>query len=278
MPRFKLTVAYDGTDFHGWQRQEPPGAEPLRTVQGMLEQAVRITVGAPVAVTGASRTDSGVHAVGQVAAFSAETRIPVERLALAISSRLPEDMRVLDATIVPDRFDPISDAVSKSYRYTIALPATADERRRHPPLFDRRTVWWTVHRLDLGAMRAVAAVLVGEHDFAAFAHAAHRRESTVRRIHACDVLAPEPGRLFIEVAGNGFLYNMVRIIAGTLAEAGRGRITPERIRRALDEGDRSLTGSTLPPHGLCLRWVHYGGRDRLDGPASELPAGDRGRG
>jgi len=256
-----MLVAYDGTDFHGWQRQEPPEREPLRTVQGVLDIAAREALRAPVTVIGASRTDAGVHAVGQVASFMTETRIPVDRVCMAITSRLPPDVQVSNARIVRDDFDPISDALSKSYRYTICIPA---EGRTVPAIFDRRFVYWQFLKLDVGRMHDAAQRLVGEHDFAAFAHAAHGKESTVRRIHQCSVTSPSPGRIHIDVAGGGFLYNMVRIIAGTLLDVGRGRMTPAGLGEAIPSLDRRRTGQTLPPHGLCLRWIHYGGRDQLD--------------
>ncbi|MFO0826951.1 MAG: tRNA pseudouridine(38-40) synthase TruA [Phycisphaerales bacterium] len=260
MPRYKLTIAYDGTEFHGWQRQEPPGATPLRTVQGVVQDAVRIAVGAPARLVGASRTDAGVHAIGQVAAFTADTRIPIDRLAYAITSRLPGDVQVLDATVAPEAFDPISDAVSKCYRYSIAY---ALSKPRHPPLFERRYVCWELHALDVARMHQAAQRLVGEHDFAAFAHSLHGRESTVRKIHQCVVSSPMPGRVHIDVAGNGFLYHMVRIIAGTLVDVGRGRLTADDLSAALESRDRLRTGQTLPAQGLCLRWIHYGGKDVL---------------
>jgi tRNA pseudouridine38-40 synthase len=254
MPRFRLVIAYDGTDFHGWQRQEPPGEAPLRTVQGAIEEAVATVVGARVPVLGASRTDAGVHAAGQVAAFTAETSVPPDRLALAINARLPRDVRVLRADAVTPGFDPISQCVSKCYRYTIAH---SDRGLSVQSVFERRTAWSTWHRLDPGAMRSAAGALVGTHDFAAFAQVNHGRETTVRTVFGCAVTVPAPDRVVIEVAGNGFLYNMVRIIAGTLVEAGRGRTGPEDIRRALETGDRTATGPTLPPHGLRLEWVRY---------------------
>jgi tRNA pseudouridine38-40 synthase len=259
MPRYRLTVAYDGTDFHGWQRQEPPDAAPLRTVQGALEDAVAAVVGARVPVLGASRTDAGVHAAGQVAAFTAETSVPADRMALAINARLPRDVRVRSAESVHASFDPISDCVSKCYRYGISH---GDRGLEVASVFDRRTVWSTWHPLDPARMSLAAAALVGTHDFAAFAQVNHGRESTVRTVHGCTVTSPAEGRIVVEVAGSGFLYNMVRIIAGTLSEAGRGRIGPEDIRRALAMGDRSATGPTLPPHGLRLEWVRYGAAPR----------------
>jgi tRNA pseudouridine38-40 synthase len=253
MARFALRLAYDGTDFHGWQRQEPPNAAPLRTVQGELDRALVEVLQQPVTCQGASRTDAGVHAEAQVAAFSAECRIPVGRIAAALNARLPEDMRVMTAWPVPDDFDPVGDACSKGYRYEIALMRPF--RARLP--FDRRTVYPAQHDLDLARMRAAATLLVGEHDFAAFAHAQHGRESTVRRVHACEVSTLSDDRVAIDVSGNGFLYNMVRIIAGTLVEVGRGRIEPHAIPSMLASKDRASAGPTLPPNGLRLRWIQY---------------------
>lgn len=273
MPRFKLTIAYDGTDFHGWQRQEPPGAPPLRTVQGVVEQAVRETVGAAVEVVGASRTDAGVHALGQVAAFTAKTRIPLERLARAISSRLPEDVQVLRAEIVPDDFDPISHAKRKTYRFSIAhggpVGETPDIGRQPaaenlpaplaspPPLFDRRYLYYTYHRLAPDRMNEAARLLIGEHDFASFAQIDHGRASTVRTIFDCSVAATAPDRCHVDVTGSGFLYNMVRILAGTLMEVGRGRIEPGHVATILAARERRAAGPTLPPQGLCLRSIEY---------------------
>ncbi|MBL9148913.1 MAG: tRNA pseudouridine(38-40) synthase TruA [Phycisphaerae bacterium] len=263
MPRYRLTIAYDGTDFHGWQRQEPPGKAPLRTVQGVLDDAVRLVVREPVSVVGASRTDAGVHALGQVAAFTASTRIPTDKLPMAISSRLPRDVQVRSSSLAPDDFDPISDAISKSYRYTIAYPTS---RPRIAPLFDRNFVYWQVHQLDVAAMNAAAQRLIGEHDFTALAHAVNTRESPVRRIHSCVVATPSPGRITIDVAGNGFLYNMVRVIAGTLVDVGRGQKAPDEVSEIVASRDRTRAGQTLPPQGLCLRWIHYGGKDVLSEP------------
>ena len=255
MPRFRLVVAYDGTHFHGWQRQDPPGAPSLRTVQGVLEAAVATAVKRRVIVMGASRTDSGVHGFGQVAAFTAETRIPVERMALAINARLPRDVRVRSAEVADPTFNPISDCVSKCYRYSIAHGDLGTDGNL---LFEKRYVWSTRHPLDHTRMAAAAAVLVGTHDFAAFAQASHGRETTVRSIYGCTVISPQPGRITIEVAGNGFLYNMVRIIAGTLVEVGRGKIDVAHVREALVTCNRTATGPTMPPHGLRLEWARYG--------------------
>ena len=255
MPRYRLQVAYDGTAFHGWQRQVREDGSELRTVQSALQRAVFKAVREETPVTGASRTDAGVHAIGQVAAFTASQSIDVDRMSMALTSRLPEDVQVTHAEVVADDFDPIKDARSKCYRYDIACtrpPAT------WPPLFDRHVVYRTPFELDHEPMSRVAARLVGEHDFAGLAQKHHGRDNTVRTIHACTVARIAPDRIRIEVVGSGFLYNMVRLIAGTLLEAGRGRIDEARVDEVLATGNRRLAGQTLPPQGLCLRWIHYG--------------------
>lgn len=255
MPRHRLLVAYDGTDFHGWQRQIRPDGTELRTVQHALEEAVFTTVRERVPVTGASRTDAGVHAVGQVAAFTSEREISVERLATALTVRLPEDVQVRGAEIVPDDFDPISMATSKCYRYEFAWGRPPEA---WPPLFDRRTRFHVPVPLDAAAMAAAAPRLVGTHDVRGLAQKHHGRIDTVRTIFDCRVTEPGPRRVRMEITGSGFLYNMVRIIAGTLVEIGKGRMAAERIDEIIATGDRRLAGQTLPPHGLSLRWIHHG--------------------
>lgn len=296
--RFLLTIAYDGTDFHGWQKQratdgpsdgapsgpdEPrdgrtdgsvrspaPGAgatapipafspsRVLRTVQEVVERAVREVVREPIELIGASRTDSGVHARMQAAAFTRadlareEDRRgpPDDRLALAINSRLPDDVQVTGARPVHRHFDPIGHCEAKGYRY---LLHTAMER----PLWNRRVVHHVHTPLDEAPMRDAAARLIGEHDFAAFAAAGHGRLSTVRTVHQCEVSRLDETTLAIDVAGSGFLWNMVRIIAGTLVDVGRGRLTLDDVASALESRDRRNAGPTLPPTGLCLMWIRY---------------------
>lgn len=275
MPRYRLLIAYDGTDFHGWQRQIRPDGTELRTVQGVVEQSVYRTIRERVPVVGASRTDSGVHAVGQVAAFDAEREIPVDRLAMALTSRLPDDVQVRAASIVPAEFDPIADAVSKCYRYDFAWGRPPE---CWPPLFERRTTYHTPHRLDARRMQDAASRLVGTHDVAGLAQKHHGRDDTRRTIFDCRITEPAPHRVRMEIEGSGFLYNMVRIIAGTLLDAGRGHVDPERVDEILETGDRRLAGQTLPPEGLCLRWIDHGDRDASDhaGSDSAVPpdAGD----
>lgn len=255
MPRYKLTVAYDGTNFHGWQKQHPPGEEPLRTAQGVLEATIQHVVREEIHLLGASRTDSGVHAKGQVAAFSTDKAFPVERLARAVTSRLPDDIQVLDAKEVPDSFNPIGDCTAKGYRYRIAHGHDLPKRK---PLFDRCYTAWIAEPLDPVPMHEAAQHLVGEHDFASFTRLHHGRESTVRTVDECSVSAISRHRLRINVSGNGFLYNMVRIIAGTLVEVGRGKFKPDDVPTILATRDRAAAGPTLPPEGLCLMWIRYG--------------------
>jgi len=283
MPRYRAIIAYDGTDFCGWQKQEPPASEhpdlppiemrpgddqprvALRTVQHVVERALRELLREPVSLTGASRTDSGVHAAGQVAAFTSNpepdkgvgwpTERGVDPLRRALNGRLPRDVLVRAIEVADDAFDPIAGAVEKEYTYTFA---SGPER----PLWDRRFVFHTWHELDAERMRAAAAHLVGEHDFASFAQINHGRKTTVRTITGCEVetvptLSP-PDLIRVRVRGTGFLYNMVRILAGTLMEAGRGALDPNRVPEILESRDRRANpGPTLPPQGLRLEWIRY---------------------
>ena len=274
MPRYRLTIAYDGTDFHGWQKQfatevqlagtsfagrlletdspDAEGRKSLRTVQAVVEQRIQRVCREPVQLLGSSRTDSGVHALAQVASFvrtNTDTGPPDERLRDAINAGLPDDVAVTACAPAPDAFNPIAHCRKKSYRYTIAAG-------RPRPLWNRRVAHHIVMPLDLAAMQAAAAELVGTHDFAAFTNVGSQRESTVRTVLSCDV-AETDGFITIDVAGDGFLYNMVRIIAGTLADAGRGKIDAARVREAITTGDRRLAGPTLPPEGLRLEWMEH---------------------
>ncbi len=288
--RVRLLIAYEGTAFHGWQRQfaspsaviasddsvggdaggggggprmlpahplatpsDRKGEGELRTVQAVVQRAACELFRMPLVVQGASRTDAGVHALAQTAVFDVPGDAkgpPAERLADALNARLPGDVLVREAVRVEEGFDPIGDCVEKGYRYRMVCG-------RKRPLFDRRRLYHTHHALDVAAMRLAAERLVGEHDFAAFAQADHGRESTVRTVTACGVERVDDRRVDVTVSADGFLYNMVRIIAGTLHDVGRGRIDPRVIGRALDSGDRRLSGPTLPPQGLVLEWGRY---------------------
>jgi len=255
LKRYKLTIAYDGTAFHGWQKQEPPGQEPLRTVQGVVQMATAMVMKQRVIVVGASRTDAGVHARGQVAHFDAATRIPLERIAPAINSRLPRDVEVMGTEEVDASFDAISGAKHKRYRYRIF-------NSLHRPLHQRFCVWHCWLNLDVEKMNVAAKKLIGTHDVAGLANADHGRDNTVRTIFDCFVeqrnqCDGEGPQVHIVVEGSGFLYNMVRIIAGTLVEVGRGHFAPEIIDKILATADRRHAGPTLAPQGLSLEWIRY---------------------
>jgi len=267
MPGYRLTIAYDGTDFHGWQKQEPPDAPPLRTVQAVVEHAIRTVVREPVLLSGASRTDSGVHAEGQVGFFRSTLDLPPERMIRAINSRLPAD--VLVRAILPERddFDPVSEAIEKHYRYRLVHSIS---RGAHRPLFDRNITAAIAYPLDAAPMHRAARDFVGTHDFASCTRLHHGREHTVRTVTACTVRLPDPGdpcRIDIDVCGGGFLYNMVRIIAGTLIEVGRGAREPTDIPQMLAMKDRRAAGPTAPPEGLCLMSIRYGGSAHAENPA-----------
>ncbi|MFN3168475.1 MAG: tRNA pseudouridine(38-40) synthase TruA [Phycisphaeraceae bacterium] len=255
--RYKLTIAYDGSAFFGWQKQEPPGEEPLRTVQGEMEQALVRLLGTPsdpLKFFGASRTDSGVHALGQVAQFDAITPIPLEKLALAINARLPADVEVRKVERAEPDFDCISQATNKQYRYRVF-------NAEHRPLWVRNAVYHCFNAtLDVDRMNDAAKRLVGTHDIEGFSAAGHGRENTVRTIFDCRVFTDAAflDEVHITIQGSGFLYNTVRIIAGTLVEVGRGRFEPSHIDTILQTADRRIAGPTLPPQGLCLQWIRYG--------------------
>jgi tRNA pseudouridine38-40 synthase len=254
MPFFKLTLAYDGAEFSGWQAQ--PGQ---RTVQGEVERAWREITGETVRLNVAGRTDAGVHAAGQVASVESATQIPAATLVGALNSKLPEDAVVRAVELAPEGFHATHDAKFKRYRYTIYN----DHRR---PVFMRGYAWHVPTPLDATAMQRGGQALVGTHDFVSFQSAGSERESTVRTIFAVEVAASgaEPGAfnerdvlVAIDVEGDGFLYNMVRAIAGTLVEVGRGKRIPESIAETIAAADRAAAGQTAPPYGLSLLWVAY---------------------
>lgn len=242
----KLVIAYNGAAYHGWQRQ----AEDLDTVQQRVEQAAAGVLRHPVSVFGAGRTDAGVHACGQVANLHTPNHsVPLRGLRRAMNARLPGDIAVRSACEVPPDFHASRCARGKTYRYRIWVSPVR-------PVGLHRLVYHYWRPLEIEPMRAAAARLVGRHDFRGFATSAEDRQDTVREIFRCEV-APQDAELHVSVQGDGFLYNMVRIIAGTLIEVGRGRWPPDRIDRILASGDRRSAGPTLPPDGLYLMCVHY---------------------
>ena len=240
----KLTIWYDGSDYHGWQIQ--PGQ---KTIQGLLAEAIQNLIGCKVQVFGASRTDAGVSALGQVGFMQIDSPIPTENLAVAITDRLPVDIAVTEAVEVPAGFDVIGDVKSKLYRYTIYTG-------RHRPVLQIRHCWHLPAKLDIAAMNEAAKLLVGKKDFKSFASSADKRENSVRTIFRCDVTA-ENDWVYIDTEGDGFLYNMVRNIVGTLVEVGIGRWQPEKMKEVLEAKNRTAAGPIAPAAGLCLMWIKY---------------------
>ena len=252
--RFRAVISYFGKEYVGWQRQlNGP------SVQEALERALSETFGAPTQATASGRTDAGVHAEGQVVHFDADTAIPPEKIPFAVNTRLPNDIGMLSCEPVSGDFNARFSAKRKTYRYDIYV-----SRHRRPVL--EQTHAHVVTPLSLTAMRACADAIEGEHDFKGFEASGSAVKSTVRTVYSIELKAEgasedgtlSEGRLSVYVTGNGFLYNMVRIIAGTLVYAGQGKLSVEDVERVLKTGDRTLAGKTLPPHGLTLVSVGYG--------------------
>lgn len=244
--RVCLRVAYDGTDYCGWQVQKNG-----KTIEGELNRALSELTGEEIQVIGASRTDTGVHGLCNVAVFDTCSRIPGEKFSYALNQRLPEDIRVRDSKEVPGDFHPRRCRSRKTYEYHIYNAAFPDPLKR---LYS----YFTYIPLEEEKMRRAAAYLVGEHDFASFCSAGSQAETTVRTIFSLDV-EREGEEIVIRVTGSGFLYNMVRIIAGTLMEAGSGRMEPEKMPEILRARDRAAAGPTAPACGLVLKELEIEG-------------------
>lgn len=261
--RIGLRLAYEGTRYSGWQVQ--PGRT---TVQGVVAEAVRAVSGEGVLVRGSSRTDAGVHALDQIAAFTTQRDLAAAVWMRALNAKLPADVTVVAARELAADFDPVAAAVAKRYRYRIHDAAWR-------PVLARHLVWRWRGRLDVAAMAAAAAALVGEHDFTSFETTPSTRLSKVRTIHAlsvCRHTGPDDvagAEVWIEVEGNGFLHNMVRIIAGTLVMVGAGRRTPDWTAAALAARSRAAAGPTAPPQGLVLVATQL---DPLAWPALPTPS------
>ena len=242
--RVKLVVAYEGTNYCGWQIQ-PNGI----TIEQVLNETLSSLLGEEITVTGASRTDAGVHSLGNVAVFETHTKMPAEKISFALNQRLPEDIVVQESCQVPEDFHPRFSKSRKTYEYRIL-----NCRFRQP--LERRTSYFYHYPLDVSAMQKAAAYLVGEHDFTSFASVHAQTNSYVRMIYALDVVR-EGDMIRIRVQGNGFLYNMVRIIAGTLIQVGAGIKKPEDMESILAGKDRELAGPTAPAHGLTMIGLEY---------------------
>lgn len=249
----RFTLQYDGTEFHGWQRQ--PGQ---RTVQGELEKAIEQILRLPVLTEGASRTDAGVHSFGQTANFQTESDLESSRLAAAVNSRLPEDVKIVSASEVQPEFSSRFWAKGKTYHYLLLNTGLPHPLQRHRALHVPGT-------LDTEAMSAAADLIRGERDYAAFANQTSPDENTIcnmekvsvgRIQHTVPELLPD-SLVRIEVRGNRFLYKMVRTIAGTLVEVGKGKLPPGEITGIIEKGNRRNAGPTLKPHGLYLMKVLY---------------------
>ena len=243
--RYLLTVAYEGTGYSGWQRQKN-----AISVQEKMEEALRTVFLQDIKTSAASRTDAGVHALGQRVCFDVEgCKIPVGKIPLVLNSCLPDDISITEAETVDDHFNPRFQAKEKTYHYNIWNKKCPNPLLRHTSAF-------FPYNVEVDLMRESAKAFVGRHDFAAFCASGSGAVTTVREIYACDVQAGD-GKIKIVVRGNGFLYNMIRIIAGTLVLAGQRKISPSDIPRIIDSRKRSNAGPTMPAHGLTLIEILY---------------------
>jgi len=240
----KLIVEYDGTAYHGWQVQ--PG---LSTIQGVLQETAKRISGEEVHITGAGRTDAGVHALGQVANLWTQKELTLDRWLRAFNGLLPPDIVVRSVETAPEDFEARRSAKEKTYRYAILNAPYPSALERH----------WLLHisePLDVAPMAEAAATLVGEHDFSAFRAADGGVPHSVREMYEARLVG-EKYRLHFVIRGNGFLKHMIRIVVGTLLDVGRGKLTPEQFRHILRSRDRQQAGKTAPSHGLCLLHVGY---------------------
>ena len=244
MKRVRMVVAYDGTAYRGWQLQ-PNGI----TIEAVLNRELTALLKEPISVIGVSRTDSGVHARGNIAVFDTENRMPADKICFALNQRLPEDIRVQRSEEVPADWHPRKANCTKTYEYKVL------NRKISMPL-ERLYAHFCYFNLDLDKMREAAAYLVGEHDFKSFCTVRTQAEETVRTIYSLDITKQED-MITIRISGSGFLYNMVRIIAGTLLEVGMGAYPPEHMEEILDARDRQAAGRTAPARGLTLVSMEY---------------------
>ena len=255
MRNIKLLLEYDGTAYQGWQVQKKG-----ETIQGILENRILKITGEHSRVIGASRTDAGVHALGQVAAFRTESSLDAGTIKRALNAVLPQDIRVLDASVVDDSFHPREDAIKKSYFYIIT-------NQRISSAFLFRYTWIVPQPLVLNTMKEASQKLIGRHDFASFMGTGSDVKDTVREIYSLNIERLGSidfmtsfligNFMKISIEANGFLRHMVRNIVGTLVEIGRGRISAERMKDILESRDRRLAGPTAPPHGLFLERIVY---------------------
>ena len=242
---YRLIIEYDGTDFHGWQKQKDD-----RTVQGEMEKALAVMTGKNIVINGSGRTDAGVHAYGQTANFKSDTGLSPEVFQKGLNSLLPDDIVIRDCCYADETFHARYDVTRKLYRYHIL-------NRRIPSAIDRRYVWFIRKQLDLTAMNAAAGHLAGSHDFKAFEGTGSPRSSTIRHVFRAELHQKDTAKVVFEIEADGFLRFMVRNIVGTLTEVGLGKMTPGDFKEILLSRDRSLAGATAPPQGLFLVRVAY---------------------
>ena len=247
---FKLTIEYDGSTYFGWQRQKDPN-----TIQGTIEHALHTLTGRRVTLSGSGRTDSGVHALGQVANFHVETRLPSGEIHRALNAILPDDIVILSCDEMPAGFHARFDVVSKLYRYCLL-------NRPLPAAVGRQYAWHIRAPLNIQAMRSALVHLRGTHNFKAFEGAGSPRADSVRQVLKAELTHRNHGRIDFEIEGNGFLRHMVRNIVGTLIDIGNAKITPDDLARIRDTEDRSKASITAPAHGLFLVQVNYSGQGR----------------
>ncbi len=244
MKNIKLILQYDGSFYHGFQIQ--PSVE---SIQGILEKTVTDITGESVRVYGCSRTDAGVHAYRYVAGFKTETPIPSEKISVVMNNFLPHDIRVISSVEENEEFHPRFSCLSKTYRYII----NTDE---NPEVFMRNYEWQIKKELDINAMVEASKYIVGKHDFRSFMTTGPDMETTVRTVHSLEV-KKENGKIAIYINADGYLYNMVRIITGTLCLAGEGKISPSYVSEIIEKKDRNFAGPTAPPQGLYLYEIFY---------------------
>lgn len=244
MKRYKIIIEYKGTNYAGWQIQKN-GV----TVQGVMQDALIKLFGREIELTSSGRTDAGVHALNQVAHFDADTLIPADKIPFALNTLLPMDISVKSCEITDNSFHARYGAKSKTYVYKMYYSPF-----RSPLLSD--TCHWIVKRPDIEIMKKGAELLIGEHDFKFFRAAGSNVKNTIRRIYSIEI-EEKDNLISIAVRGNGFLYNMVRILAGTLLYAGMGKLTIQDLQSIMEKGDRKRAGKTLPANGLCLLKVEY---------------------
>ena len=245
MRNIKLTIEYDGREFNGWQKQPDK-----LNIQGSIESAIEQITGEKVELNASGRTDAGVHALGQVANFKTNSNLPIEKFSIAINSKLKKSIRILQAEEVEEIFHSRLTCKRKTYRYIIDNSSVGSAIYRyletHIP-----------QKLDVERMSQAVKYFEGEHDFKAFKASGTSSKSSVRTIYEAKVYKVQPDKIYIELTGSGFLYNMVRIIAGTLVEVGLGKIDPQDIKKIILDGKRENAGKTLPPNGLYLVKVEY---------------------